>query len=190
MGICGKSDFEDFCEMHHSPEEILSKYEIYANKHDLVPLHMRDKKDLVAYYPWLITMMWSNKESGGKVHLSDEDYITAEEKERLQWEYDNVVRYYKRCKRKKEEFDKNVALELIVWFEPEPYQIELVNRIAEMGEKATIDNLHTKYHDSRRKEWFDLMVENGWDENMAYRWVYGFTRWLECTKENKISNNE
>ena len=190
MGICGKSDFEDFCEMHHSPEEVLSKYQIFAYGNELVPLNMKSKKDLVAYYPWLIGLMTSNKDTGGVVHLSSESYLDIEERQRIQWAYDEVLRYYKKCKRKKEEFDKNTALELIVWFEPEPYQIELVNRIAEMGEKATIDNLHTRYHDTLRKEWFDLMVENGWDENTAYRWVYGFTRWLERIKENKISDDE
>ena len=180
MGLCGRSDFEDICSMHYKPEEILEKYQVYADANAIIPLKMESEKDLVAYYPFLVTLMYSNKEEGGCIRLSPECYIDFEERERIQWRYDEVLKYYKKCKRKKEEFDKNHALMLICWHEePESYQIELVNRIAELGAKATIDDLHDEMHDRMRKQWFELMVENGWNENTAYRWVYGWKRFLQ-----------
>ena len=39
-----------------------------------------------------------------------------------------------------------------------------------------------------RKEWFELMVENGWDESIAYRWIFGWKRWLEHNK--KVEDDE
>lgn len=189
--ISGKSDFEDFCEMHHSIEEVLSKYKIFAYGNELVPLNMKSKKELVVYYPWLVGLMSSNKETGGVVHLSSENYLDIEEEQRIQNDYDEVLRYYKKCKRKKEKFDKNAALELIdyPWGNQEPYKIELINRISEMGAKASIDGLHTKSHDACRKEWYDLMVEEGWDENQAYCWVYGWKRWFENMNADRYGEN-
>lgn len=176
--------------MHNTPEEILEKYQVYAYGNDIVPLRMESKKDLVAYYPYLTTMVYSNKEEGGRIHLSDKSYIDIEEEERLNRKINDLKKYYKKCKRNKEEFDKNKALELICWLEePKPYHIELVNRVAEFGNKATIENIHDPFHDRMREEWYQLMLDNGWGEQRAYRWVYGWQRWSQRLNADEYGDN-
>ena len=190
MGISGRADFEDVCTMHHSPEEILSKYEIYASINDIIPLKIQTEKDLVAYYPYLVSTMSSNKEEGGVIRLSQKSYINMEEEESLTYKLNNLIKYYKKCKRKKMPFNKNEALKKINYAGdyPQQYEIDLVNRVAEFGTKATIEDIHDSWHDKMRKEWFEVMVENGWDESIAYRWIFGWKRWLEHNK--KVEDNE
>lgn len=192
MGISGKADFEDVCTMHHSAEEILSKYEIYASINDIIPLKIQTEKDLVAYYPYLVAAMYSSKEDGGTIRLTSKSYIDIEEEEHLTWRLNDLIRYYKKCKRKKIPFDKNEALKKINLFSedyPRQYEIDLVNRVAEFGTKATIENIHDPMHDRMRKEWFDLMVESGWNEDIAYRWIFGWSRWLNRSKKVEDNND-
>ena len=178
MGISGKCDFEDTCVMY---DNILDKYKIYAYGNEIIPLEMKSKKDLVAYYPYIVSLMVHDG-----IHLSKQSFIDSEEQENMQWRLDKLIKYYKKCKRKKIEFDKNEALKEICWInvdEPEPYEIELVDRVAEYGVNATIDNLHDSMHDMMRNEWYALMLDNGRDEDRAYRWVYGWQRWLSRMAE-------
>lgn len=192
MGLSGKSDFQDIVEMHYSAEKILSKYKIYASIKDIIPLKIETKKDLVAYYPYLVSTMSSNKEEGGVIRLSQKSYINMEEEESLTYKLNNLIKYYKKCKRKKIPFDKNEALKKINLFSedyPRQYEIDLVNRVAEFGTKATIENIHDPMHDRMRKEWFDLMVESGWDEDIAYRWIFGWSRWLNRSKKVEDNND-
>jgi len=180
MGISGKCDFEDVVDIH-SPEEILSKYKIYADKNSLVPLKIETIKELVVYYPYLVPMMSSSKEDGGKIHLSSKSYIDQEEEERLQSKLDELKRYYRKCKRKKTNFDANEAFKLIGIFAdvPQKYEVELVNRVAELGNEATFEGVHTPAHERMRDKWYQLMIDNGWAEDQAYGWVYGWKRWFD-----------
>lgn len=185
MGISGKCDFEDFVAIH-SPEEVLDKYQVYANGHGLVPLKIESLKELVVYYPYLTPIICSDKETGGKVHLSEKSYIDREEEEWLTRKLDDLVRYYKKCKRNKTEFSREEALKLIKWGgETElPYETELINRVIELGGKATIEGIHDPSHDRMRDEWYQLMLDNGWSEDQVYKWVYGWQRWFDKLKIN------
>lgn len=192
MGISGRSDFQDIVEMHYSAEEILSKYDIYANINDIIPLKIETKKDLIAYYPYLVSAMSSNKEEGGVIRLCQKSYIDMEEEKSLTYKLNDLIKYYKKCKRKKMPFDKNEALKKINYYAgdyPQQYEIDLVNRVAELGTKATIENIHDPMHDRMRKEWFDYMVESGWNEDIAYRWIFGWSRWLNRSKKVEDNND-
>lgn len=189
MGISGKCDFQDQVEMFRSPEEILDKYQVYANEHELIPLKIKSKKDLVAYYPFLVAFMFSNKETGGHIHLSKRSYIDEEEDEWMKWKLDELKRYYRKCKRNKVEFDDKEAMKLISFYEPvEDYKLELLRRVKMFGNRATSEGVHDPMHDHMRKQWFDLMLENGWEKWTAYRWVYGWDRWLLLEEKNDSNN--
>ena len=188
MGISGKCDFEDTCSMFNTPQEILEKYQVYAYDNDIVPLKMETEKDLIAYYPYLVTLMCCNKEEGGIIHLSHESYIDSEEREHMEYKLNEIKRYYRKCKRKKQPFDKDEALKLLSWYgsKPKDYEIAIVDRVAELGENATVEDLHDKIHDHMRKEWLDLMIKAGWDKRVAYKWVYGWLRgFKKWERENK-----
>lgn len=180
MSISGKSDFEDFCCMHHTPEEIINKYKIYHGW-DILPLKIETEKDLIARYPFLVKMSASDK-NGGIVRLSEKSYIDMAEEEHFTYMLETLKRYYRSCKRNKKQFDKEEALRRIVFpsdDRPEKHEIELVERVAEFGEKATIEGVHDPVHDRMRDEWYNMMIEAGWNEIEAYHWVYGWRRCLE-----------
>lgn len=181
MGLSGKCDFEDTVSIY-GVDNILNKYNVYASDNEIVPLKMESKKDLVAYYPYLVGLMTSDKETGGIIRLSKESYIDTEEKERFGWKLESLKRYWRSCKRNKVPFSKDEAAKKIVFFgdgKPEPHEQELIDRVAEHGEKATAEDLHDPWYDRMRGEWYQLMLDAGWGEDQAYRWVYGWKRWFD-----------
>ena len=166
----GKFDFGDVCE-NRGVDNILNNYNIYAASNGLVPLRMESYKDLLAYYPYGISAMTSDGAKGG-IWLASESYIDSFEKESLQISLDMVLRYYRSCKRKKISFSEEEALKKITWHDAEDCHHKIVQRVKDLGVKATIDHLHKNWWQARRKEWFDDMVAAGWDKYMAYLWVY------------------
>ena len=101
-------------------------------------------------------------------------------------ELQTLLKYWRRCKRKKVSFDSEEALGYIVWprdDQPQDFQIELVKRVKELGDKATIDGLHDQIHDLYRKKLFDEMINNGWDRDQSGIWIYGFLRWNKLKGE-------
>ena len=197
MGISGKSDFEDYVCMHNTPQEILDNYDIYPQSADgthVLPLKFEKPEDFIPYYPYLTAMIWHDNETKrGKIILSRRSFIDAEETDHLESEMRWIKRYYRKCKRKKVEFNKDKVLEKIAFFGVNsPEQIEIVNRVAEKGNKATIEDIHDETHDHMRKKLYDLMVSNGWNEDISYKWVFGINRWMEklkAEKAEKINDN-
>ena len=124
------------------------------------------------------------------VHLGAESYIDTEEKEHLSWYLEDVKKYWRKCKRYKLEFNDEEAAKLIRWGTEElpEHKKEIINRVKELGDKATIDNIHDKFHDHMRKELYDDMVAAGWNEWTAYRWIYGWHRWAEAMNVAKYGD--
>lgn len=172
MGLSGKCDFQDTCEIFGA-QTILEKYKVYAAGNGIVPLAMNSEKDLVAYYPYLVAVMVSDKGRGGEIHLSRQSFIDAEEREWLEWRLKCGIRYWKRCKRKQERFDEKECLEQIIFFSETETDKKIVERIKTDGDKATVNGLHDATHDRMRAEWLKLMVDAGWDEMEAKHWIYG-----------------
>lgn len=191
MGICGKFSFEDEVTTIYEPEEFIKTYNVYVGKNDIVPLNIREPKDLVPYYPYMIGLQ-AHDADGGICCLREESYIDTNEREHFEWRLHSLQRYWRKCKRNKTTFDKNEALKLIVWptdDKPEECDIELVNRVAEQGDNATVDDLHDSLHDSMRDEWYQMMIDAGWNESKAYRWVYGWKRWANKFMVDKYGDH-
>ena len=182
ISVFGRSDFSDFCEMHHTPNDIINNYKIFATMKDIIPLHITSKGDLVAYYPYTIAVSSNcidNDNTKGVVYLSSTSQIDDDEKEYLQLKLESIKRYYRSCRRKKEDFVCEKALFRISYGDTaEKCEKQLVDRVAKLGEKATIDGIHRESSDSLRAKWYQLMLDNGWEEDTAYKWVYGWRRWL------------
>lgn len=182
----GKCDFYDSCSIHGA-DEIIKKYNIYAYDNEVIPLKIETEKDLVPYYPYLVRMMSGGSENGGCIYLSKESFVDSEEQECLRWRLDDLKMYWRRCKRKKVPFDRREAERLAVGWRgyPENFELELVNRVEKDGEKATLDGIHTPMHESYRQELYDEMVKFEYSEDIAYRWCFGWKRWLEKKAEGK-----
>lgn len=192
MSISGKCDFSDTVELYGA-DKILSGYKIYAAHNDVIPLKFQKQADLIAYYPYIVAMMYGNNKDGyGEIHLSERSYIDVGEEKDMEWRMELVKRIYRRCKRKKIPFDRAAAeKELCLFNEPmSGYKKEIIDRVENLGDKATIEDIHDEWHDKMRKEWYELMVANGWDEVAAYRWVFGWKRYLTRVAETIESVDE
>lgn len=179
----GKYDFADRISSYNSLEEALKKTKIYAFGHDLVPLAMKEPKDLVAYYPYLVGIAVGNKEGYQAIHLSGESYIDTSERERLEWVLRDAKKYYRKCKRKKEEFNIEECLKKICFFDQKDYKRQVIERVAKDGEKADVDGIHIPMFDYGRRIWYKDLVDAGWDEMQAGMWVFGLSRWFKEGKE-------
>lgn len=189
MGLSGKCDFQDTVEIYGA-DNIINNFRIYAGEHRIVPLAFKEPKDLIPYYPYIVGLMCKNNDSG-TIWLAEESFIDSEERSWLEWDLEYLKRYWKRCKRKKVPWDDAEAKKLISfynWELPE-HKKQLVERVKTFGKKATIKGLHDPSHDNMRKELYDLMVSTGWDDDISYRWVYGWDRWLDREREKKDEGN-
>lgn len=176
----GKCDVYDHFSMRAETDEDIEKeiqrtdFYIYLKdrKHKL---DIHTVKDLIPYYPFLTSAYAYNKEGKSNMFLSSESFVDQEEKQFLNMYMDDVKKYYRKCKRLKQPFNKEEAIKKIHWndnWEVEEYKLAIVDRVAKEGQKANIDGLFIPYKDWERTRLYDTMVEYGYDENYAYNWCF------------------
>ena len=138
-----------------------------------VKLDIHTVKDLVPYYPFLISMgSWSAEH--GVVVFSNESYVDREEREHMEWHLKDALAEYKRCKRKKIPFDPKAFLDKI-WWTPSNYSEEIVNRVARDGLKANIDGLYSTAKDKwERIPLAQEMKRYGYNDFFIEEWVFGW----------------
>lgn len=80
--ITGKSDFSDIVLMHYSPKEVLNgSVRIHRSK-----IELNSERDLIPYYPYLISTLASEKTDSGvklSIDLMSESYTDIKEREFL-----------------------------------------------------------------------------------------------------------
>lgn len=168
----GKCDFYDSAIMIHqyTEEEFKNNVIIYVGNNP-EPLKINSMKDLIPYYPYLVSMAaYNNVERKSVIHLCSESFVDQEEREILTWKLEHLIKIYNRCKRKKVEFDIDAAVKEVCCFGVDDYVRELAERVKEKGKKATIDGIHMPMRDYYRKELVEEMLENGLD---PAEWGYG-----------------
>ena len=80
------------------------------------------------------------------------------------------MKIYKKNKRKNQDF---IAYDVIQELDLRTdYDVEIAKRIQKDGKEATTEGLHTYIHEYFRKQWYERLVELGWDEDRAFNWVY------------------
>lgn len=134
-------------------------------------LDIKEERDLVPWYPYLIAMSCGNKE-GAVIHLSERDFISREEEECLTWRLENIKKVYRRCKRKHEEFNIEEVYQKECWLFPRPELRILVERVADQGNKATIEGVYDRMHERYRDEWRKELLEYGYDAEWIEEWIY------------------
>lgn len=174
----GKCDFYDgFVEIRCDGEENKTDKELKNLK-----LYVRGKdgrdhlvksdtlKDIVKYYPYLEAIAVSYKDSC-TIILSTDSFIDIEERECLDYRIQDVLKYWRKCKRKKMPFAKEEFYK-DNWWTNETLMDEIIDRVAKYGDKAEFDDLHLPMHEYYRKRWFEELVRLGYTEREAYNWVY------------------
>ena len=146
----------------YTEEDLKNNVKIYVGD-STEPLIIESAKDLIPYYPYIIGMSHTDKnERKTIIHLSSQSYVDREEQDLLCGYKSFLMKIYRRCKRKKEEFDTEKAAQQIVFWNHNLEQItELARRIKEQGEKANIEGIHLKMHELYRQWLVDEMIENG-----------------------------
>lgn len=190
-GVIVISVYSGKCDCYDTLVEInkitdFSNTEIYAGSNRLIPLRIDSQKDLMPFYPYLITMISSSKNGVDTVYLSDKSYVDKEEEEWLQWRLTQLKKYYRRCKRNHVDFDDKKAIKKIcVQDEPEDYEVKLTMRVKTDGEKATYDGVHTPFHDHYRQKLYDDMVAAGYNKFKAKIWCFGWRGFDELLKDDE-----
>lgn len=176
--FCGKCDFYDHLWMNSDSEEVeasLAKSDIYITSKDgrEHKLKINTIKDAAKYYPYLIVIGAFSKEHQ-TIILSSESFIDWEEREMLQYDIDDVYRFWRKCKREKIDFDKIDCYNKVHWsFSSEDkYLQEIISRIDRDGNKAKFEDIHKPIWERYRRNWFDELVHLGYSEIEAYKWCF------------------
>lgn len=160
----GKCDVCDW--FSGNSEEFISKSTIKIGE---TTLNIRNRKDLIPYYPYLVAMGGSDKEKC-TVYLTKESYVDIEERESLNNDLRTLLDYYDAVY---PDYDKEVAYNIIQPFGwKRRYSKDLVNRVAKFGHDATIDGLHDPTHERYRREFCEYLIKNDYDIETAYQMVY------------------
>ena len=176
----GKSDLFDSL---HTDD--YSKLKIFAHSNDIVPLRIDSYKEVVPYFPYLVSISCVNADGYKTIYLSSKSFVDIEEEELLTCDLDILKRYHRKCKRNKTEFNEEEALSMITLFGGSDLHKELVRRVKELGSKATIEGIHIPQCDRMRESLYEEMIRVGWTEYQAYRWCFGWDRWLERSNADK-----
>lgn len=176
--FCGKCDFYDGfvairCDGDEEKiKEELKKLKLYIrgndNRNHLVKTDTI--KDIAKYYPYLEAIAYGSDDRFIVV-LSADSFIDYEEKERLSYRIEDVLKYWRKCKRKKMPFTKEEFYK-DNWWTNEALMDEIIDRVAKYGDKAEFDDIHLPIHEYYRKRWFEELVRLGYTEREAYNWVY------------------
>ena len=80
---------------------------------------------------------------------------------------------YRRCKRKHEEFNVNEIYKKEICLLGERSELKpLVERVAELGNKATYDGIYLRTAELYRQEWKEELLKYGYDEEWIEDWIY------------------
>lgn len=166
----GKCDLYDSAVMIGGYD--IDKIRLFISKGERsYPLRITEPRDLIPYYPYVPYMATGDGQGHWCAWLSD-SFIDVEERDHLTWDLNNLIKEYKKCKRKKIPFEPDTR-----W-----YNTNLIQRVKEQGEKATIDGIHTRMHNRYRKELAEEMERNGYEDIDIIKWVYP-DNWIKKLSE-------
>jgi len=176
--LTGKCDFYDSFMMIHGEcntekaLENIKKLELYVPGSDGRDHLVKTETllDVAKYFPYIISHGCFSSDAF-VIYLSSTSYIDVMENERIKLYVDDIMRYWKKCKRQKKAF---VVEECIGNQTTYNYDIKLLiaNKVQKDGDKAIFDDIHLPTYEHARKEWFKTLVEFGSSEYKAWCWCF------------------
>lgn len=175
----GKCDFYDsFCMISGDGDESkilenLPKLKLYIIGRDGRDHRLKSDtiKDIAKYYPYLTALEAGDRDGNHVVVLSSNSFIDQEESEMLKYKVDDVLKYWRKCKRTKKPFKEDECLERL-WYIASNELKEIIHRVAENGNKAEFDDIHFPLWEHFRRNWFEELVRVGYTEQEAYNWCF------------------
>lgn len=132
---------------------------------------IRNQRELAPFYPFLIGIHCADK-NGGFVDMTPYSYVDAHEAEILTFYLDELKKSMRSLKRKKQEVTTEALLAKVSW-NNNSYVRTLAERVAEHGNKATIEGISMDgIMPIYREELFKDMISMGYAEGAARNWVY------------------
>lgn len=83
----GKCDFADTISIY-GIDFIIKNCKVFQNQKEL----KLNKHSIIKYFPYLVSSMGMNKNSGGTINLTSESYIDSQNKERIKWYLEDLQR--------------------------------------------------------------------------------------------------
>lgn len=160
------SQFSGKCDLYDSVVMIggydVKNIELFLYKNGKnYPLKLETEKDLIPYYPYVPFLSTGSKDGKYRAYLS-ESFIDVEEKKILTFQLKDLLREYRKCKRKKIPFKPNIS-----W-----YNKALIEKVEKDGEKATANGIHLNMQNYFRKRLAEEMETNGYSDIEIIKWVY------------------
>lgn len=175
----GKCDFYDgFVAINcdgdeETVEKNLKDLDLYVYGRDMRKHKVESNtiKDIAKYYPYLEVIATYSRDNGQTIILSSDSFIDQEEREHLQWYIDDVMKYWRKCKRDKKPFNVDECVEKLHWMNTDIIKT-IAERVAKDGVKAEFEDIHLPLHEYFRRRWFDELVRIGYTERQAYDWCF------------------
>ena len=186
----GKSDFDDWCNMHNKPEDVIKKATVFLNG---AKITFEKPEDLIPYYTHTIASM-SCSEEKQFINLSKESYLDTREKERLSNFIYNSIIWAQKAHREKKNFNldfiKNQKNYKALYSSEDDYILSsIVNRIKKYPELIKFpikcdsiikeyilphyfDDIHDKTITSLKEDFIKYAEENGFATYMKEKGVY------------------
>jgi hypothetical protein len=178
----GKCDLYDHFYMNdESIEEQLKKVNIYFWDYPYAKLDIKTEKDLSQFYCHIPSVITNNN-----IYLPKRNYLDRREKEELETVYNDLVKLYKKCKRKHLNFEEEYnKIKQDRWFfysgMTDEEKDKIFNLVKISKGKADIDSnyIPLSTHNYWRETWYEDLIKLGWEEEKAYLIAYGFERWIQ-----------
>ena len=186
----GKSDFDDWCNMHNKPEDVIKKATVFLNG---AKITFEKPEDLIPYYTHTIASM-SCSEEKQSINLSKESYLDTREKERLSNFIYNSIIWAQKAHREKKNFNldfiKNQKNYKVLYSAEDDYILSsIVNRIKKYPELIKFpikcgsiikeyvlphyfDDIHDKITSSLKEDFIKYAEENGFATYMEEKGEY------------------
>lgn len=171
-GKCDLYDHIKICGLENT-----LKSSIYLGWDNEEPLDIKEERDLVPYYPFVISC-GAFEHGVGTMHLMSKSWVDYEEEDVLEAYLQQILKIQRRCKRKKVEFNVDEVFEEVCY--PFYFHEEiktLIERVKECGKKATYDGIHLSSKNYYRDQLVEEMIKFGYSEDVAKTWVYE-GRWI------------
>lgn len=101
----GKCDFADTISIY-GIDFIIKNCKVFQNQKEL----KLNKHSIIKYFPYLVSSMGMNKNSGGTINLTSESYVDSQNKERIKWYLEDLQRIKEG---EKPFFDNSLELRII-----------------------------------------------------------------------------
>ena len=171
------SKFSGKCDVGDTYEilgERMKNAKVYIGD-NIIPLRIDSEKDALPYFPFLVGSMASSDEST-TIRLGSSSYVDVPEQEILDREWEYLRKRYRKLAK-----NGTPSVEALLedgFFKDRDYGDAMAESMIEQKGKGERPDLSISYLDHYRDTLYHELLANGYEENEAYRWAYGFRRWL------------